>query len=189
MTYLFVLSTRRFMRVAVVVAAMTAAGCATMSVSSHVEPGLDMARYQTFDWGPADALPVGDARLDQDPAFNDWVQGAVESGLARRGLVLAASGAEPDLRIHYHANISERFTVNTNEQNYGFCEGEGCEPPVTTYEAGTLVVDIIDARTNRVVWRGWAQDSIEDELDDPDKMEKTIQEAVTKMLARLPRSL
>lgn len=186
MTYL---STQRFVRIAAITAAMTAAGCATMSVSSHVEPGLNMVQYQTFDWGPADALPTGDARLDQDPAFNDWVQGAVEIGLARRGLVLAASGAEPDLRIHYHANISERINVNTADQSFGFCDGEGCEPPVTSYEAGTLVIDVVDARTNRVIWRGWAQDSIADELEDPDKMEETIQEAVTRMLARLPRSL
>ena len=181
-------SIQRFL-FAAIAAAVTAAGCATMSVSSHVEPNLDLARYQTFDWGPADALPTGDARLDQDPAFNDWVQGAVESGLARRGLVLSAEGVEPDLRIHYHANISERIDVSAVDQNFGFCEGVGCEPSVTTHEAGTLVIDIVDARTNRVVWRGWAQDTIEDELDDPDKMEATIQEAVTRMLARLPRSL
>jgi len=29
-------------------------GCAArMTVSSHVEPGLDWSRYRTFDWGPA----------------------------------------------------------------------------------------------------------------------------------------
>lgn len=180
---------RWFMRLAVVAAAVHAVGCATMSVSSHIEPDLDLARYQTFDWGPADALPTGDARLDQDPAFNDWVQGAVETGLARKGLILAAAGAEPDLRIHYHANISERIDLSAVDQNFGYCEGEGCEPTTTTHEAGTLVIDIVDARTDRVIWRGWAQDSIEDELDDPDQMEETIQEAVARMLARFPRSL
>jgi hypothetical protein len=39
-------------------------------------------------------LPTGDARFDQDPAFNDWVQGAVETGLARRGLMLAAARSQ-----------------------------------------------------------------------------------------------
>ena len=47
----------------------------------------------------------------------------------------------------------------------------------------------VDARANRVIWRGWAQESIEDELDDPDQMEATIEEAVTQILARFPRSL
>lgn len=180
---------RRFVQLAAMAVAVAAAGCATISVSSHVEPGLDLDPYQTFDWGPADALPIGDARLDQDPSFNDWVQGAVERGLALKGIALAESGAEPDLRIHYHANITERIDVDRLDQNFGFCTGEGCLPPVTTHEAGTLVIDIIDARTNRVIWRGWAQDSVEDELDDPDRMESTIEEAVTRMLARFPKSL
>ena len=35
-------------------------GCATMNVSSHVQRGLDVSRYHTYDWGPADALPAGD---------------------------------------------------------------------------------------------------------------------------------
>lgn len=184
------LSIPRYIPLAALVAAVAVAGCAaTMSVSSHVEPGLNMSGYQTFDWGPADALPTGDPRLDQDPMFNDWIQGAVETGLARRGLALAASGTEPDLRIHYHANISERIDLAAVDQNVGFCDGEGCEPTTTTHEAGTLVIDIVDVRTNRVIWRGWAQDSIEDELDDPDQMEATVREAVTRMLARLPRSL
>ena len=179
---------QRFIQ-AVVLLAAGAAGCATLSVSSHIEPGLDLAQYQTFDWGPADALPTGDPRLDADPAFNDWVQGAVERGLAQKGLTLVPEGTEPDLRIHYHANITQRVDVTAVDQDFGFCEGAGCEPPVTVYEAGTLVIDIIDARTNRVIWRGWAQDSVEDELDDPDAMEATIEDAVTRMLARFPRTL
>ena len=170
-------------------AAGVTAGCATMAVSSHVEPGIDLARYETFDWGPADALPTGDPRLDQDPAFNDWVQGAVERGLTLKGLMLVPEGEEPDLRIHYHAHIDQRVDVTTVDQDFGFCQGEGCQPPVTVYEAGTLVIDIVDARTNRVIWRGWAQNSVEDELDDPDAMETTIEEAVTRMLARVPRTL
>ena len=180
--------TRWFVHGMTVAGAVAALGCATMTVSSHVEPGLDLAQYRTFDWGPADALPVGDPRLDQDPLFNDHVQGAVERGLALKGLNLAAAGGSPDLLIHYHANISQRIDVSSADQDFGFCAGEGCQPLVRVHEAGTLVVDIVDARTNRVIWRGWAQDSIRDELDDPERMETTIEAAVAQMLARLPGS-
>ena len=31
------------------------------------------------------------------------------------------------------------------------------------YEAGTLLLDFVDTRTNRVVWRGWAEGSVESE--------------------------
>jgi len=171
-----------------VVLAVTAmaSGCApTMSVSSHVDRNLDFAQYRTFDWGPADALPTGDPRLDQDPFFKDHVQGAVERGLAGRGMELTSAGS-PDLLIHYHANITERIDVNKADRVYGYCQGADCPPESIWYEAGTLVLDFMDAHTNKLIWRGWAQKSVEDMLRDKDKMADTIDRAVSEMLRQLP---
>jgi len=178
----------RTLRVAAVAVCLTiASGCATtMTVSSHVRDGLDITQYHTYDWGPADALPTGDPRLDQDPFFKDHVQGAVEKGLAAKGLRLSDSGT-PDLLIHYHASISNRIDVNATEREYGYCQGVDCQSWVVEYEAGTLVLDFVDARTNRLIWRGWAQDSVEDVLGNQDRMARKIDEAVTRMLARFPQ--
>jgi hypothetical protein len=169
--------------------AVIPAACATagnMNVSSHVQRGLDITKYRTFDWGPADALPTGDPRLDKDPVFGDYVQGAVEKGLAARGFARADAG-QPDLLIHYHASVNERIDVNRTERQYGYCQGSGCDPWIVQYEAGTLVLDFVDARTNRLVWRGWAQESVDDALGNRDRMQRMINEAVTRMLARLPK--
>jgi len=164
-----------------------AAGCATtMSVSSHVDRSINFSQYQTFDWGPADALPTGDLRLDRDPFFKDHVQGAVERGLTARGMELTSTGS-PDLLIHYHANITERIDVNKADRAYGYCQGTDCPPESFWYEAGTLVLDFMDAHTNKLIWRGWAQNSVEDMLRDKDKMADTIDQAVTEMLSQLPR--
>ncbi len=164
--------------------------CAThMTVSSHVEHGLDLSRYRTFEWGPADALPTGDARLDGNPFFKDRVQGAVERGLAARGFQLIAPGEAPDLLIHYHANISRRINVNHADRAYGYCSQADCPPSVVEYEAGTLVLDIVDAHSHRLIWRGWAQNGVEDMLEKPDVMAKTIDDAVSRMLLRLPPTL
>ncbi len=168
----------------------TVTGCAThVTISSHVEHGLDFSHYQTFNWGPADALPTGDPRLDKNAFFNDRVQGAVEKGLRARGLQLTAIDASADLLIHYHASISKRITVNHVDSGYGYCSQAVCPPDVVEYEAGTLVLDIVDARTNRLIWRGWAQNNVEDLLHDPDRMASTIDDAVERMLRRLPPKL
>jgi len=59
-----------------VIAALAVTSCATtMTVSSHIERGLDFSQYRTYDWGPADALPTGDPRLDKNPFFKDQVAG------------------------------------------------------------------------------------------------------------------
>jgi len=180
---------RRLGQLVVAGSVLVAGGCATMMTSgSHVERGLDFTQYRTYDWGPADALPTGDPRLDQNPFFQDHMLGAVERQLAARGLERAASGATPDLRVHYHASITQRLDVRAADSRYGSCTGDECVE-VTEFEAGTLVLDLVDVRTNRVIWRGWAQDSVEGVLDDRDKLEAQINRAVARIMERLPRTL
>lgn len=167
--------------------AVAAGGCATMNVSSHVERGIDFAQYKSFDWGPADALPTGDPRLDKDPFFKDQLQGAVERQLARRGVALSSSGT-PDLRIHYHANVSQRINVSGADRQYG-CPGPDCGARVDEYEAGTIVIDVVDTRTNKVVWRGWAQDRLEPLLANRDRLADHIAKAVERMFTQMPTAV
>ena len=178
----------RLLGVAVVVTGFVLAGCATMRVGSHVERGLDFSQYRTFDWGPRDKLPVGDPRLEKDPVFRDQVEGAIEKQIAARGFERSAASETPDVRIHYHASIDTRFDVR--EENYsGNCTVDDvCPGRVIEYEAGTLVVDIIDERTGRLIWRGWAQDSVEGVLGNRDRLRRKIDEGVTRMFARFPHA-
>ncbi len=166
--------------------ALTLSACAsTMGAGSHVQTGLRMSQYRTYDWGPADALPTGDARLDKDPDFQDHLEGAVEKQLAGKGLV-RATGA-PDLLFHYHASIDTRIDVGRTEREYGSCQAADCQSWVVDYEAGTLVLDVVDARTHRLIWRGWAQDRVAPMLGDRDRMREKINEAIGRMMASFPR--
>jgi len=70
--------------------------------------------------------------------------------------------------------------VASVDKTYGY-GGE-----VRDYEAGTIVIDMVDARTNKVIWRGWAQDAVKGMLGNQDTMAAKVNEAVTRMLARLP---
>jgi uncharacterized protein DUF4136 len=174
--------------VALAACAIGIAGCATMNVSSHVRRDLDFAQYRTYDWGPADALPIGDRRLDQNGVFNDHVFGAFEKQLAARGYERVEIGETPDLLIHYHAVIGERMDVNQADYDRGYCTVDTCEAEgaVSVYEVGTLVLDVIDARTNRMVWRGWAQNSIDDALVNRDRLTRQINDGVSRMMASFP---
>lgn len=168
--------------------ALGAAGCATMNVSSQVQRDLNFSQYHTYEWGEPDTLPVGDPRL-ATPFFRDHLEGAVERALAGKGFERAASSADADLLFHYHASIDERIDVNRSDRDLGYgYQGNG-GVTVNTFEAGTIVIDVVDAKTNRVVWRGWAQHSLEGVLDNPDRMAELIDKAVTRMMARFPRPL
>ena len=45
----------------------------------------------------------------------------------------------------------------------------------------------VDTRTNRVVWRGWAEGSVDGVIDNQQWLEQRVDEAVRRILARLPR--
>jgi hypothetical protein len=170
----------------IVAGSCVVAGCAPMRVSSHVDRNLDFTRYQTFDWGPADTLPAGDPRLERDAFFQDHIQGAIERNLAARGFARAAATATPDVRVHFHAVIDRRIAANQLDSQSGYCSRNDCQTGVSEYEEGTLVVDMIDVRTNRLVWRGWARDSVEGVLDNQDRLARKIDDAVRLMFMRLP---
>jgi len=160
------------------------AGCATMITSSYVGRGVDITRYRSYGWAPPDRLSTGDPRLDNNPFFQQRLQSGVEKQLAAKGFEKRASGT-PDLVVHYHASVTQRIDVGGIDREYANCERAECQPSV--YEAGTIVLDLVDARTNTLVWRGWAKDSFDGVIDNQDWMEQKIDEAVTRIMERLPR--
>jgi hypothetical protein len=181
------ISASRLMRPAAAAAiALALSGCASMNVRSHSEPGFDLTRYQTYGFAPADRFSTGDPRLDNNPFVQERVRASVERELAARGFELSTSGA-PDLLIHYHASVAQRIDVSQLDRKHGYQEDDERRPSV--YEAGTFVLDFVDVRTNRLVWRGWAEDSVDGLIDNQDWLEKKIDEAVTRILETLPRRL
>lgn len=179
----------RFLRWPVIaLLGLMVSACATMNVSSHVERGLDFTQYHTWQWAPPDAVPESDPRLNNS-FFQDHFQGAVERQFSARGFTQTSSDRDvPDLLIHYHANVSPQMNVNSADQTSGACYDEDCAVRVVENELGTMVLDVVDAQTNRLIWRAWAQNPIEGVLDNPQRFQSRINEAVTRMFARFPVS-
>jgi hypothetical protein len=166
--------------------ALAAGGCAARHAGSYIERNIDFAQYRTYDWAPPDALPVEDPRLAENPYFQDYVEGAVQRGLAIRGFG-EEPVMDPDLLIHYHASVTRRIAVDPFDRaRGGACYNEACGVRVMEFEAGMLILDVLDARTGRLVWRGWARHGVADILNDPDRMAARITEAVEGMLATMP---
>jgi hypothetical protein len=177
---------RKLRGATIVVAGLVLAGCATLRVSSHTDRGLVWSKYTTFDWGPADALPVGDPRLDKDPFFQDRVEGAIEKAMAAHGFTRSAVSVPPDVLIHYHASVIERLDVDQIDRGNGYCSTADCQPRVSRYEAGTLLVDIVDASSHVLIWRGWAQGSLDGVLGNRERLRRRIDESVEQMFQTLP---
>ena len=167
--------------VGVVLAATLATGCASMRIGTYVARDTDFSRYHTFAWTTADALPVGDPRLDHNPILVDYLQGAVERGLQKHELLLVPPSAHPDLLVHFHGSVRQVVSVAGASRAHEYGVSEDVE--VVTFDEGTLVIDLVDAGDGRLVWRGWAIDSVDGIVDSQDRMKQKVNEAVARLLA------
>jgi hypothetical protein len=173
---------RRF--AAAVAAALTLAGCATMNISSFAARGVDFTALRTYAWGSEADVATGDPRLDSNPFFRDRVRESVDQRLASRGFEKVTSGT-PDLLIHYHASVRQRLDISNVDQRYGTCE----DCWATVFDAGTLTIDVVDTRTNKLIWRGWAERSLDSTVDNQEEFERRVDRAVGRILERLPPAL
>jgi hypothetical protein len=152
-----------------------------------LDHNTDVSRHHTYSWTPADGSSTGDPRLDGNLFFQDHLQGEVNRQMSARGFKGPRSG-KADLLVHYHASLTERLNANLADSNYGYCYGS-CRDGAMVYDAGTIVIDIVDAHTKKVIWRGWARESVESAIANPDKLARTIHDAVAAIMSDLPRSI
>jgi hypothetical protein len=154
------------------------AGCAPIHVNSYAEPGVAF-HFRTYTWAPEDSVSTGDPRLDNNRFFSERVRESVDRELTARGF--EKTSGSPDLLLHYHASITQDIEITATTDHFEHCQNCG----TSVYDAGTLVIDLVDARTARLVWRGWAE-KVDTVIDNQDWMEETIDLAVARIMKRLP---
>jgi len=169
-------------------ATMLAASCGGVPLRAGADfhPDHDFTQYVGYIWDEPDQRPTGDPRLDENPFFIHRLHAAIHWELPTRGIRYRAPG--PALTVHHHATVRDRVGVYEadREAGYGSEYGEGTQ--VIQYEEGTFLVDIADARTREVVWRGWARLDLGRALEDPDVMSEQIDVAIARMFVGFPIS-
>jgi|KBSSwiStaDraftv2_1062776.scaffolds.fasta_scaffold1274317_2 hypothetical protein len=171
---------RAFAVVSLLPVALAAAGCApVMRVKAFTETGV-VFNFRTYSWAAADGVATGDPRLDNNRFFIERVRDSVDRELAARGFEKTGPGSS-DLVIHYHATITQEVEVTSSTDRFDHCYNCGS----SVYDAGTLVIDLVDARSSRLVWRGWAE-KVDAVIENQDWMEETIDRVVAQILKRLP---
>jgi len=167
--------------------ALTSLACAApIRVEAYAERGAKLARYRTFAFAPVEAAATGDPRLDSNPFFIQRVQAAVDRGLTDKGYRRDTSGA-PDMIVHFHASVAQDIDVVAIDRTAGYCaQTDDCRPFV--YDAGTLLMDLVDAQTKRLAWRGWAKTNLDGVVDNQTWLEQRVDTAVGRIVARMPRA-
>jgi hypothetical protein len=148
-------------------------GCSSMSINHDFDPAIDFTKYGSYAWGDGPA-----SASDQT---DHVIRSAVDSEMAAKG-IFKSTGGQPDLLIAYYGSLQDRYDVTTRGYAYWRGYPVAKEASTSRFTVGSLVIDIVDARANQLVWQGWASDA----ADDAGRNEDLAREAVSKILADFP---
>lgn len=153
-------------------AAMLAAGCeAPIRVSSAYGPGIKFDGFgSTFGWWPGPPQAAG--QTTTPPAEVDkLIHEIIAARLEAKGYQYAESGA-PDLWVDYFVHRQTRGGLR-----------ESTWSPVR--DEGSLVLDILDPRNGRHIWRGYAKTEVDDAAP-PAARRQRFERVVRLILERFP---
>lgn len=161
--------------------------CMGYQVRYDYDVTVPFSHYKTFDYytskkGTGGTSTFMDAR----------VRAAIEKELQAKGYTLETK-ADPDFLVTYYPVVRERRYRTTT--HYGGYWGWGFRPfyggigttvsQVHSYKEGTLVIEIVDFKSNRLIWKGAADGALTG-LDNPDDANEVVGRAVHDVLAKFP---
>jgi hypothetical protein len=170
---------KNFLGLTVVVIAI--AGFTSCSITSHVEvaTGVNFNNYKTFGWVD------GNGEKTEDSADNDIVDNNIKNAIS---LQLEKQGwkqtnQNPDVTLDYNVMV-EKNVKQVSEPVYNYSYGYPYSHyyynpwhhrmgymyyPIdlmklhthnVPFKQGTLTVNMIDSKTNQLVWQGWASGDV-----------------------------
>jgi Domain of unknown function (DUF4136) len=155
--------------------------CATSAFSQDVTVDYDhhanFERYHTYSWKMV-KMP--------DPLWDPRVQDAVNQELQKKGWQMVPSGGDVVLSAIGTTQTQTRLETFYTGPDWGGWGWGGFGTATTTpeqYQVGTLVIDMFEANTKKLIWRGVAQGTV---ATKPSKNEKKLEKAAEKMFKNFP---
>jgi hypothetical protein len=140
----------------------------------------DFSQYKTFSFAKIQT---------RNQLLVDRITSAVNAALSAKGLTQVSSGG--DISIVAIEMTRDQQTLNTFYDNFGGGWGwrwggdEFGESTTTTdtYRIGTLVVDLFDAKSKNLIWRGSESDVLSDKSS---RNIKNLDKGVEKLFREFP---
>jgi hypothetical protein len=147
-------------------------------VVTDYDHSADFTRYHTYSWGHIHA---------SDPLFEQRMREAIDHALQSKGWQEVPDGGDATVTaISVRRNKHEYTTFYDGFGPRWGWHGWGTGMATTTVEdvpMGTLIVDLYDTNSERLVWRGEARMDLS---DNPEKDTGKLQKAAEKMFNKFP---
>ena len=150
------------------------------NVTYDFDKATDFAKFKTYTWVRGTNL--------SDQLNHQRIVNAVDVQLSAKGLTKVESSANPDMLVAYHASFDKDLQINGFSSGWGGYRIGGTRTGTARAEEiliGTLVVDMVNAQTKTIVWRGTATKEV-DVNAKPDARDKNINKAADKLFKNYP---
>jgi hypothetical protein len=166
------------------------AGCGPqVKITSDYDRAARFSEYKTFSIDQATTVG-GVNQLNEDRVIH-----AVRYEMVKKGFV--ETSTNPDLSIHATVVVKSKQEMQVNGSSYvaagpirpygyraGVRTGHATVRPVT-YREGTLVIDMIDVKQDKLVWTATGNGEVTKQPKDPDEAITTV---VSKIMEGFPIS-
>lgn len=157
------------------------ASCSSVRVASDYDTSVNFNNYNSYAFFKPGIDKAEISDLDKRRILR-----AIDAELSAKGMQKSES---PDLMVSIFTKANERVNVYQNHYGWGSPWGWGWGHPwdgstsVSRTTEGTLYIDIIDAKTNQLIWQGIGTAPLTRNME---KKEAMIQEVVAKILEKYP---
>jgi hypothetical protein len=137
----------------------------------------DFGQYHTYSWLKADA---------QDPLWIDRIQRGVDAQLTAKGWMKVEQGGDTGITAIGATHNEQTLQTFYDGFGGGWSWRGGGDIATTTVEktpVGTLMVDVFDTHTKKLVWRGTASNVLSDK---PENNEKKLEKSLHDMFKNFP---
>jgi Domain of unknown function (DUF4136) len=146
-------------------------------VSVNYNHSQSFAGYHTYAWASNNANQIQNSILAQ------VAQQDIDAAMQGKGLQKVQESQNPDLILLASGGMRQQTSYSAWGMR-GIGGGMGGITPQQNVEA-TLIVDLHDTKTQSLVWRGIAQDTLS---NNGNKNQQAVQNAVNKMFKQWPKS-
>lgn len=177
-----------------VLSALVFTGCTTQpKVETDYQADFDFSSLKTFD--VAETKQDSKESILVSPFTLSHIHSALEGELAKR-YQNSSTGARPDFIVSYHVVIEEKIDPRSYDDLYGFgYYGRGYRYPsplfrglgsgLRVYNQGSLIIDIVDAKTEKPIWRGVSEKRLSRSMS-PQQQREVLSQAVTEVISQFP---
>jgi len=169
---------------------LSLSACSTLQVTTEYDRDASFKKLSNYAWLPESALPEKNQHIDNN-VLDEQIRMSVNKSLANKGFQLQKSD-KPSFLIGYSIIIDQKSSINTVSirsgsdpaWNAGAWQGT-TDLGQRNYEQGTIILDIVSADNNKLMWRANASAEIDPYANSNTRLQR-IENAINKMLKEFP---